>query len=224
MKRARPSFSLIRGLGLAVALAFWPLATHAAPVEPNSNVNTTSTNSAKSHQPAPYKIAVTDKLGISVVGEDDLSVVSRVDAKGTINLKLLGEVNVYGLTVSAAQKAIEAAYRDGRYLRNPQVTITIEDYAPRVVTITGQIKSPSRYSMPVETAMSLVDLIGMAGGFTDTAKGTEVRVTRVYPDGTRKTFTVDVDSLMKGKDHGKAADAEFPLEANDLVFVPERVI
>src|SRR6185436_7908970 len=83
--------------------------------------------SGKTKKTVSYKIAVTDKLGISVVGEEELTVASRVDAKGFINLKFLGEVNVYGLTISEAQKKIEAAYRDG-YLRNPQVTITIEDY------------------------------------------------------------------------------------------------
>lgn len=175
-------------------------------------------------KPVPYKIAVTDKLGISVVGEDELTVISRVDAKGYVNLKFLGEVHVYGRTISDAQKLIENAYREGRYLRAPQVTITIEDYAPRPVTITGQVRNPNRYSMPPEAAMSVGDLVSMAGGFTDSAKGTEVRITRVYPDGSKKVFVVDVESLMKGKNRARAEDSEFLLEPNDLVFVPERII
>lgn len=179
---------------------------------------------SKTKKALPYKISITDKLGVSVVGEEELSVTSRVDAKGFINLKFLGEVSVFGLTISEAQKVIENAYRDGRYLRNPQVTITIEDYAPRPVTIQGQVKNPGRISMPPESPMTLVDLVGMAGGFTDSAKGTEVKVTRVYLDGTKKVFTIDVESLMKGKAAARAEDSEFLLEPNDLVFVPERII
>ena len=72
--------------------------------------------------------------------------------------------------------------------------------------------------------MSVGDLVSMAGAFTDSAKGTEVRITRVYPDGSKKVFVVDVESLMKGKDKAKAEDSEFLLEPNDLVFVPERII
>jgi polysaccharide biosynthesis/export protein len=181
------------------------------------------TTTERTRKTRPYKIALTDKLGVSVVGEEELTAVSRVDAKGFINLKFLGEVNVYGLTLSEAQKKIEAAYRDG-YLRNPQVTITIEDYAPRPVTITGQVKAPSRYPMPPESPMTVADLVSAAGGFTSSAKGTEVKVTRVYPDGSRETFVVDVDSVLKGKASAKPADIEFYLEPNDLVFVPERVI
>lgn len=172
----------------------------------------------------PYKIALTDKLGVSVVGEEELTAVSRVDSKGYINLKFLGEVNVFGLTISEAQKKVEAAYRDGRFLKSPQVTITVEDYAPRPVTITGQVKNQGRYSMPPEAAITVRDLVSMAGGFTDSAKGTEVKITRVYPDGSKKVFEVDVESLMKGRAQAKAGDSDFVLEPNDLVFVPERII
>lgn len=182
------------------------------------------TDSAGGKKTVPYKIAITDKLGVSVVGEEELTVVSRVDSKGFVNLKFLGEVNVWGMTISEAQKRIEAAYRDGRYLKAPQVTITIEDYAPRPVTITGQVKNQGRYSMPPEAAITVRDLVSMAGGFTDSAKGTEVKITRVYPDGSKKVFEVDVESLMKGRDRAKAGDSDFVLEPNDLVFVPERII
>jgi polysaccharide export outer membrane protein len=210
--------SLFRGRAVlaALALGFTALGLTAQPAIVKSE--------SKGKKPMPYRIAITDKLGVSVVGEEELSVISRVDAKGYINLKFLGEVNVYGLTISEAQKSIENAYREGRYLKAPQVTITIEDYAPRPVTITGQVRNQNRYSMPPESAMSVSDLVSMAGGFTDSAKGTEVRITRVYPDGSKKVFVVDVESLMKGKDKAKAEDSEFLLEPNDLVFVPERII
>jgi polysaccharide export outer membrane protein len=190
----------------------------------SAGVFAADTPGGKSKKNIPYRITATDKLGVSVVGEDELTVTSRVDAKGFINLKFLGEVNVYGMTISEAQKAIETAYREGRYLRNPQVTITIEDYAPRPVTITGQVKNPNRYAMPPESPMTLVDLVSMAGGFTDSAKGTKIKITRKYPDGTIKVFEKDAESVMKGRDKNDVDDNDFFLEPNDLVFVPEKVI
>src|ERR1035437_417601 len=81
-----------------------------------------------------YTIALTDRLRITVYQEEDLSVIARVDTKGTGNLPLVGEIQIYGKTVSEAQKIIEASYRSGRYLKNPQVTINIEEYAPREVS------------------------------------------------------------------------------------------
>lgn len=171
-----------------------------------------------------YKISLTDLLRIDIYQEDDLRTMSRVDAKGKVNLPLVGEVNVVGLTVSEAQKAVENAYRDGRYLRSPQVTINVEAYAAREVSIQGQIRSPGRYPLPIETSMTVLELVTRAGGFTDTAKGTAVNVTRVTPDGKKQVFTIDVDSLLKGKSGANINDNSLMLEPGDIVFVPERII
>lgn len=177
------------------------------------------------NQPAiAYKITLTDLLRIDIYQEDDLRTMSRVDAKGKINLPLVGEVVVAGLSLSEAQKSVETAYREGRYLRNPQVTINIETYAAREVSIQGQIRSPGRYPLPIETSMTVLELVSRAGGFTDTAKGTAVNITRVSPDGKKQVFTIDVDSLLKGKDRANISDNSLMLEPGDIVFVPERII
>lgn len=171
-----------------------------------------------------YRIATNDSLRIGVFQEPDLDIIGRVDMKGTINLPLLGPIRIVGFTIPEAQRAIEDAYRDGRYLRNPQVTITVEVYAPREVSIQGQIKSPGRYVLPIEQTMTVLELVTKANGFTDTAKGTAVSVTRIHPDGRKEVFTVDVESLIKGKDRAKATDNSLNLLPGDIVYVPERLI
>ena len=172
-----------------------------------------------------YKISPTDKISIVVVGEGDLAVGGkRVDTNGNVNLALIGEVKIAGLSVSQAQASIENAYRDGRILRNPQVTINIEEYAPRTVSVSGMVKQPGTINLPPESSMTLKDLILKAGGFTETANGSKVRVTRVLPDGTTRIFTLNVDSILKGRDTGKSADATFVLEPDDIVYVPEKII
>jgi len=170
-----------------------------------------------------YRITLTDLLRVDIYQEDDLRTMSRVDAKGNINLPLVGEVRVVGLTVSDAQKAVENAYRDGRYLRDPQVTINIESYASREVSIQGQVRSPGRYPLPIETNMTVLELVTKAGGFTDTAKGTAVNITRVTADGKKQVFTIDVDSLIKGKDKASISDNSLVIEPGDIVYVPERI-
>lgn len=171
-----------------------------------------------------YTIACTDRLRITVYQEDDLSVIARVDAKGTVNLPLAGEVNVLGQTVSEAQKSIEAAYRNGRYLKNPQVTINIEEYAPREVSIQGMVRSPGRYPLPIEASMTVLELVTKAGGLTDTARGTAITVTRLSPDGKKTVFNVDIESLIRGREKAKATDNSLVLLPGDIVYVPERII
>ena len=171
-----------------------------------------------------YTITLTDLLRVDIYQEDDLKTMSRVDAKGNVNLPLVGEVHVVGLTISDAQKAIENAYKDGRYLRTPQVTINVEAYASREVSIQGQVRSPGRFPLPIESSMTVLELVTKAGGFTDTAKGTAVNITRIKPDGKKQVFTIDVESLIKGKDKANISDNSLMLQPGDIVYVPERII
>lgn len=171
-----------------------------------------------------YRIATNDRIRIGIFQEPDLDTIARVDMKGTVNMPLLGQVKVQNLTINEAEKLIEDQYKSGRYLRNPQVTITVEEYAPREVSIQGQVRQPGRFPLPIEQTMSVLELVTKAGGFTDTAKGTAVTITRVNADGTKQVFSVDVESLIKGKDRAKAEDSSLTLLPGDIVYVPERII
>ncbi len=181
---------------------------------------------APSNRSKAYNIRATDKLRISIFQEDDLSTISRVDSRGTINLPLIGEIKVRGMTLDEAERTIEKAYIDGRFLRQPAVTVAVEDYAPREVSIQGQVKNPGRYPLPVESTMSVLDLVTKAGGFSDTAQGTAVRITRILPDGSTKVITLDVESLIKGRSNAKTngENNALLLEPDDIVYVPERII
>lgn len=169
-----------------------------------------------------HRLQLADRVRVAIYQEDDLTTVARIDARGMINLPLIQEIPVGGLTVTEAQEAIQKAYREGRFLRAPQVTVSVEEYAPREVSIQGQIRNPGRYQLPNESTYTLSELVTKAGGISDIGKGTAVNVTRIQADGTKKIFTIDVDSLIKGKKEGKAED--LLLMPGDVVYVPERLI
>ncbi len=174
---------------------------------------------------AAYTLMRTDQLSINIFQEDDLNVITRVDANGRVNLKLLTEeVRVQGMTVAEAQRAIENAYQEGRFLRNPQVTIAIMEYAPRAVTVYGMVKLPGRVILPTESTMDILELIGKVGGFQDTAKGNAVTVTRINNDGTRSVIgPIDVESLIKGKGKEKRREDVLIMMPEDIVNVPMRM-
>ncbi len=214
VKRSRPSLSILWGVLVFAAelcAASKPAAPVAAPAEPPKAI--------------AYRIAPSDKLSIAVIGEQELNAGNkRVDASGKINLALISDVHVAGLTVGQAQAAVENAYKEGRILRNPQVSINIEEYSPREVSISGMIKVGGKYPLPPETVMTLKDLVLKAGGFQDTANGSKVRVSRTLPDGTIKIHIKDIDSVIRGKDTKNSSDGSFALEPGDLVYVPEKII
>jgi RNA polymerase sigma factor (sigma-70 family) len=86
--------------------------------------------------------------------------------------------------------------------------------APIEVTIGGQIRRPARMAIPAGQPLTVAGLIAKAGGFTDTANRSKVRVARIQPDRSLKTMFFDLT-----KDEG-----DFVLETGDIVYVPEKII
>ncbi|HVW19969.1 MAG TPA: polysaccharide biosynthesis/export family protein [Opitutaceae bacterium] len=172
-----------------------------------------------------YTLTVGDKVHVEVVGEADLTTLQTIDVLGNINLTYVGQIHVAGLTKDQAQKAIEDAYVTQRYLVHPQARVTIDEYAPREVAISGMVKNPGRFLLPPEGTLSVVELVTKAGGFTDIAKGTDVLITHVGGPGGKKTVIhVDVKDILEGKGKMKADDPVLLLQAGDLVYVPESLI
>lgn len=171
-----------------------------------------------------HTLQLADRILVNVFGEEDLRTIVRIDARGKVNLPLIGEINLGGMTIVEAQVAIEAAYKDGRFLRNPQVTVSVEEYAAREVSISGAIRAPGRYGLPAESTLTITELVTKAQGFTDIAKGTAVTVTRVLPDGTKKVFTIDVENLIKGRKSSRPNNEDMLLLPGDNVYVPESLI
>ena len=174
----------------------------------------------------PYRITRGDRLAVAIVGEPDLTAGNKlVEARGTINLTLIGDVRVYGMTMEEAARAIEKAYQVGRILRHPEVTVSVEQYAPRVVSVMGHVKFPATVNLPAEQVWTIKDVIMKCGGFDDVARGTAVRLTRTMPDGTTKVYVLDVQSAILGKERAESSkDASFVVEPDDVIYVPEKII
>lgn len=172
-----------------------------------------------------HRIQLADRIRVSIYQEEELNTISRVDARGRINLPLLAEIEIGGLTIVGAQEKIQRAFQEGRFLRAPQVTVSVEEYAPRLISVMGQVRNAAQYPLPIESTYTVVEAITKAGGITDIGKGSEVTITRVHPDGTKQVFKVNVDNVIKGrKGDGKIDDNTLLLQPGDIVFVPERLI
>jgi polysaccharide biosynthesis/export protein len=172
----------------------------------------------------PYQLTAGDRVSITVLGEPGLTVGQRrVETTGTINLVLVNDVRVLGLTIAEAQETIARAYRDGRFLRNPQVTVTIDEYAPRIVRISGRVNSPGQIHIPPDGEMTIVEFIFKANGLTETARASAVRVERTLPDGSKKQFTLNIEAAIKAKGR-PTGDGSFVMQPGDVVYVEERII
>ncbi len=69
--------------------------------------------------------------------------------------------------------------------------------APRSVSVEGAVNQPGRILFPVDRALSVVDAISLAGGFTRNADLKRVWLIRRDPSGAAVKSVVNVDALMK---------------------------
>lgn len=126
-----------------------------------------------------YRIGAFDKLSISVFNVPDLTQVVQVDASGRIALPLIGSMEVAGSTPVEVSEAIEERLR-GRYLRDPQAAVNVDETVSHVVTVEGQVREPGVY--PVLGQMTLLRAIASARGTTEFARVDDVVIFRSVGD------------------------------------------
>jgi protein involved in polysaccharide export with SLBB domain len=168
-----------------------------------------------SAQNPDYKIQPTDVLNIAVFQQPDLTTKARVSADGYISFPLLGKVYVKDLSADeVAQKLKEMLEKD--YLVSAQVSVFVEQYHPRQVTVLGEVIKPGKYNMPTEKKITLMEAIALAGGFTKDAALNNTTVLRTE-NGKEKIIKVKVkDITIKGQKQDDVV-----LEPGDIVNVPE---
>jgi polysaccharide export outer membrane protein len=120
-------------------------------------------------------------LGVMVYYEPELTTHIRVDNEGNIDLPLIGSIHVAGKTLADATKEIEDKFRSAQILKDPQVTLNVEQYVSASVTVLGEVQVPGRIQLLAPH--SLLDVIGMAGGETNLA-GDIIQVESPGPNGT----------------------------------------
>ncbi|HEX3470589.1 MAG TPA: polysaccharide biosynthesis/export family protein [Silvibacterium sp.] len=130
-----------------------------------ASLSLTQTAAKEAHE--SLLIGPGDLLRITVLREPDLAQQVRVRDSGEVTLPLIGNVQVRGLTAADAAAAIAGKYVEGQFLRHPEVSVFVEEYATQPVSVLGQVVKPGVIS--ISTTRSLVDVIAMAGGLTDLA-------------------------------------------------------
>jgi len=162
-----------------------------------------------------YRLCPNDVLRVKVFQEDDLTTELRLGKDGSATFPLLGVINLGGKTVDEAAANIrELLGKD--YLVNPQVTLTVTEYAKRRFTVLGQVQKPGSYDIPSEESVTLLQAIAMAGGFGRLAVQSKVTITRTI--GGKKTLIVDLKSAANDPNI-----KPFEILAEDTIFVAERV-
>lgn len=158
-------------------------------------------------------IGAGDTVRISAYRYPDLTTEARLSDEGKLNVPLVGEMTLKGLTPDQAARRIAERLKSGKYINDPQITVTVLQARSRMVSVLGFVKNPGRYVLD-GTSAKISDVIAMAGGL-DTNGSSKIIVQRNGAAGKGQPVNVDLSSIIEG-DTGKNID----VHGGDSVFVP----
>ncbi len=121
-----------------------------------------------------YVIGAQDVLTVTVYDQPELTGKFTVDADGTFVYPMLGRLKAAGLTLRGLENEIKRQLT-GDYLKNPQVTVGVEQYRSKRIFVHGEVRQPGTYALTGD--MTLIEALAQAGSITATA-GDEALIVR----------------------------------------------
>lgn len=147
----------LRSLGAGILVLLWftlaATATHADPM-------------------ADYKLSAGDVLEFDYLDDLELPRQLIIGAGGKIQVPILGNIGVSGMTIDKATEAIRQQLIDRQLLNNPSFTLSVFTYRP--VYVIGDVKTPGAVLFHLN--ITVEQAIGLAGGPPSIASTTESRI------------------------------------------------
>jgi polysaccharide export outer membrane protein len=174
-------------------------------------------------QQATYAVGAQDVLAVTVWNQPNLSGKFVVEADGTFTFPLVGRVKVGGLSLRDVESELRLQLAQG-YLKNPQVSVAVDQYRSQRVFIVGEVRSAGAY--PLSGEMTLIEALARAGSTTERARGEALIVRAAAADrpsgpllpnepGASEVIRVDLKDLQSG-----VGARNVFLRDGDTVFVP----
>jgi polysaccharide export outer membrane protein len=157
-----------------------------------------------------YRIGPGDVLSVVVADVPELkSNRVKVSQQGTIDLLYIDHsVKIAGLTEQQVTELLRKEYT--AILKEPQVTIFIEEYHARMVSIAGAVNQPKQIALTRE--LRVYDLISLAGGLTDKA-GNVIQLVHFQP--AESIENINLNDLVRKPQLNRV------LQDGDFINVPE---
>jgi polysaccharide export outer membrane protein len=164
-----------------------------------------------------------DLITVHLFGSSEYGPTTRVGLDGTIQLPLVGSVQVEGLTLHQAQDLIAQKLVSAGMYRDPQVSIQIMESPNQTATVIGELHG----LVAIIGERRLYDVlaaVGGGGGFSSTTTtvvvgggglpATASHVITINRPGVAQPITVDM-----GTDPAKSTEANIPIFPRDTIVV-----
>src|SRR6267142_5131642 len=155
-----------------------------------------------------YVLGPGDDLTINVWGAVDSTLIRTVDRNGRIVLPKVGDLRIWGLTFSQADRLIRDEL--ARFFRGFQTSVTMGRLRTVSVHVVGEVCQPGVYTLSSLTTVT--NALYSAGGPTKLGSLREVRLLR----GNVQVARIDLYDFLQRGDRTR----DYRLESGDTIFVP----
>lgn len=162
-----------------------------------------------------YRLVPYDQINVKFTyhPEEDYKTPLMIRPDGYITLESSELVMAVGLTPEQLAKTI--AEKTESRLKEPQVIVTIAQYAPRKVYVGGEIKSPGIVLAQDGRSLTPMQAIFERGGFTTSAQVDSVILIR---DGAAESPKIGRLNINQSIEDG--VPEQITLLDNDVIYVP----
>lgn len=214
----RCHFPVSRGSWISFPILLLSLVVLSSSARPGRAAGASPVASQPGLRVTSHKLQPMDLIKIQFFQESELDRELRVSQDYKIVLALVGPVDLKDRSVREAELLIADLYRKD-YLVNPQLNITVLEYAQRSITVLGAVGNPGTVLIPPERTLTLLEAIARSGGFSRLANQKSVSLTRNLPDGRTANFTINAELMMSGD-----KDNQWIVKDGDIISVPERLL
>src|SRR4051812_37851308 len=190
---------------LAIAATFVP--AYAAASEANQDAGVAVSGSERADVSPDYLLGKEDVLDLDVLNFDQLTGPVTVRPDGKISVKLLGDIQAEGRTVTDVQQEITGKMK--AYLPEPHVTLAVKQINSMKVYVMGRVTQPGMFN--IGSNVNLLQALAMAKGFTPWAKKSKVVIVRGV---SGKRINVNFDKVVSGRQDN------YLLYPGDTIVVP----
>src|SRR5713101_720664 len=173
-----------------------------------------------------YLLGPDDQLEISGPELTELAnKLVRVDSDGNIEVPLGGRVHVAGLTAQQTEQEVNKVL--SKYIRQPQIVVSIAEVRSQPVSIIGAVNTPGVHQ--VQGHKTLLEMLALAGGIRQDA-GYSVRITRqlewgciplpkagLDASGQFSVAELDLKKIMEAKN----PEENIQILPHDVISVPK---
>jgi polysaccharide export outer membrane protein len=213
MKMTRILVILLMGFNLVSGFAVGQDQIIAAAAKESEANTASSTDKGFEPRHPRYKLQAGDVFDISFELNPEFSQIVTVQPDGYITLRGVGDIQVKGQTVPELTSTLRGAYSG--ILNTPLISVVLKDFEKPYFIADGQVGRPGKYDLRGDT--TLTQAVAMAGGFTESAKHSQVLLFRKASEGWYSAKIFDVKKMEKV---GNLRE-DPQLRPGDMLFVPK---